>query len=469
MGCLILLCVGCNTSVKEEQQARPPNIVFILADDLGWRDLGCMGSRFYETPYIDQLAAQGMLFTNAYANAPNCAPTRACILSGQYGPRHGVYTVGAADRGDKNHQKLIPPVNKTVLDTGFVTLAEVLQEGGYVCASVGKWHLGTDPENGPLSQGFNVNKGGNHAGHPTSYFSPYDNPDLPDGPEGEYLTDRLTEEALGFMETHQNEPFFLYFPHYAVHTPIQGKDSLTARFSQKEAVDDQDNAAYAAMIASLDESVGRMMEKLETLGLMENTLVVFSSDNGGHGVITSNTPLRGAKGMMYEGGIRVPLILHWPGQIAPNTTSEVPVISTDFFPTFLEVAGIEKPEGKILDGESLLPIALQQGSLERESIFWHFPAYLPPYSAADGIFRTTPVGAIRKGDFKLIEFFEDGQLELYNLREDIGEQNDLSETLPEKREELWNEMKAWREAVDALVPTQLNPDYHPEASTFTTN
>ncbi|MBN2315298.1 MAG: sulfatase [Sedimentisphaerales bacterium] len=439
-----------------------PNIVFIFIDDMGWRDVGFMGSRYYETPHIDKLAGQGMIFTNAYSNAPNCAPARACLMSGQYGPRHGVYTVSNSDRGPSKHRKLIPIENTTDLRSDIVTIAEALKPAGYISASMGKWHLGTDPELGPTGQGFDINVGGFSAGQPPKgYFVPYGNPELPDGPPGEYLTDRLTDEALKFIEANKNKPFFLYLPHYAVHTPLQAKAELVEKYKKKRGSGDQNNPTYAAMIESTDQGVGRIMDKLDELNLTDNTVVFFFSDNGGVRTITSNAPLRGGKGMLYEGGIREPMCVRWPGVVKAGTCCETPIIGVDYFPTLLEIARVRKPKGKLLDGESILPLLKGGNSLNREALFWHFPAYLQGRAegARDPYFRTRPAGAIRAGDWKLIEYFEDGALELYNLKDDIGEKKNLANVMPDKTKELHQLMLAWRKATNAQVPTKPNPEY----------
>jgi len=453
-------------------QSRPPNILFILIDDMGWRDVGFMGSRYYETPNTDRLAAQGMVFTSAYANAPNCAPTRACLMSGQYGPRHGVYTVASSERGPAAGRKLVPIPNRTTLPAETITLAESLKRAGYTSASMGKWHLGSDPELGPIGQGFDVNVAGNTAGNPRSYFSPYRNKDLPDGPKGEYLTDRLTEEALKFIEANRAKPFFLYLPHYAVHTPIQARKELTAKYEKKQPSNGQGNAKYAAMIESVDQGIGALMAKLDELGLADSTVVIFFSDNGGvggyaelgigGGEITSNRPLRGGKGMLYEGGIREPMVVRWPAKVKPGSRCDVPVIGVDFYPTLLEIAGLEKQPGQVLDGESLVPLLAQTGTLKRDAIFWHFPAYL---QGGKNTWRTTPAGAVRQGDFKLIEFFEDSSLELYNLKDDIGEAKDLAKTMPDKARALHQRLAAWRQSVKAPVPTERNPTFDPSTRT----
>ncbi len=445
-------------------KAEKPNLIIFLVDDLGWKDVGYMGSKYYETPNIDQMAREGMIFTNAYANAPNCAPTRASLMSGMYTPRHGVYTVGNPARGKSENRMLIPSPNNTELDGSFVTLAEALKENGYTNCHVGKWHLGDDDKTSPEAQGFDVNIGGNHAGSPRAYFSPYKNKNLADGPEGEYLTDRLTDEALNFVEQNKDKPFFLYFAHHAVHTPIQAKTDIIAKYKNKEGDHGQDNPKYAAMIESTDQSIGRLLKKLRDLKLDENTIVIFFSDNGGHGGVTTHFPLRGSKGMMYEGGFREPMIVRWPGKIKPNTKSDEIVIGLDFYSTFVELAG-GNPQKYHTDGESLVPILLNNASLEREAIYWHFPAYLQSYKGIknpDDLvrgWRAVPSSAIRKGDWKLIEDFEDGSLQLYNLKEDISESNDLTEKMLEKREELLENLRHWQEEVNAPVPKKKNPEY----------
>ncbi len=465
LGAAGLAAVGCAVSGGPSRAIagrRPPNVVFIFIDDMGWRDVGFMGSRYYETPNIDKLAGQGMVFTNAYSNAPNCAPARACLLSGWYGPRHGVYTVDSSERGQSKFRKLIPIENTTVLDPKIVTIAEAIKRAGYVSASIGKWHLGSDPQSGPKARGFDVNVAGfSAASPPGGYFAPYKNRELPDGPPREYLTDRLTDEALKFIEANKDRPFFLYLPHYAVHTPLQAKAELIEKYKKKAGSNGQDNATYAAMIESTDQGVGRIMAKLDELNLADNTIVFFFSDNGGVKGITSNEPLRGGKGMLYEGGIREPTIVRWPGVTRLGSTCGEPVIGIDFYPTILEMTGAPKPAGKVLDGVSIVPLLKGAKSLTREAIFWHFPAYLQGKAegARDPHFRTRPAAAVRAGDWKLIEYFEDGALELYNLRDDIGEQKNLAETLPEKAKELHKLMLAWRKTLNAPVPTELNPEY----------
>lgn len=440
-----------------------PNIVFFFIDDLGWADLGFQGSDYYETPNIDALAAAGMVFTDAYACAPNCAPSRACLLSGKYTPRHGIYTVGDPRRGNHSFRKLEPAENQTVLADEFVTWAEVLGDNGYTLASMGKWHLGADP----TTQGFDVNIAGKEWGSPSGggYHSPYKYPNLEQKEQGEYLTDRLTDEAISFIKDNRDEPFFLYLTHYAVHTPIQAKAEVAARYQKKTPGAHHKNAKYAAMIESVDDSVGRVLSTVEELGMSENTVVVFYSDNGGHMGATSNHPLRGAKGMLYEGGIREPFIFHWPGVTKPGSRCSEPIIGVDLYPTFLEITGSKPEQDYELDGLSLLPLLKDaSASIDREALYWHFPCYLQGTGDPHGgPFRTTPAGAVRKGDYKLIEWFESGRLELYNLREDLSETRDLSQSKPQILAELHADMKRWRAKVSAPVPSVPNPKYDPTA------
>ncbi len=439
--------------------ADKPNIVFFFIDDMGWTDLGFMGSEFYETPNIDKLAKSGMVFRSAYANAPNCAPSRACLMSGKYTPRHGIYTVGDPVRGNHKQRRLEPTPNKTVLADDFITIAEALKTNGYTTASMGKWHLGSDPK----TQGFDVNVAGREWGSPSGggYHSPYKYPNLKNDEKGEYLTDRLTKEAVNFIGENKDKPFFLYLTHYAVHTPIQGRADLVEKYKSKEKTQHHKNAKYAAMVESVDHSVRDVLAELDRLSLTDNTLVIFFSDNGGHSGATSNHPLRGAKGMLYEGGIREPLIVRWPGVTEGGSTSNEPVIGIDFYPTLLEATATRKPSDYELDGISMLPILKDSSAtLGRKAIFWHFPCYLQGKGdPGGGPFRTTPAGAIRMGDWKLIEWFETGRLELYNLAADIGESKDLSESNRDRLAELHKAMKEWRSKVNAPIPTTPNPRY----------
>ena len=448
-------------------EAGQPNVLFIYVDDLGWRDLGVMGSTYYETPNVDRLASQGMLFTHAYANAPNCAPSRASLLTGQYTPRHGIYTVGSAERGEAGLRKLVPVENETTLSLEAVTLAEALQRTGYRTGHIGKWHLGGEGHL-PADQGFDWSVAGDETGFPASYFFPYRNqqraiPDLEEGVEGEYLADRLTDEAIQFMRENRDGPFFLYLSHYSVHAPIRGKPELIERYREKTGSDGQDNPTYAAMVHSVDESVGRLLSTLDTLGLAENTVVIFYSDNGGLGPVTSMAPLRGSKGMLYEGGIREPLMVRWPGRVESGVVSETPVIGTDLYPTILEIAGGAPPADQTLDGVSLGPLLQGRSELEARALFWHFPAYLEADASVEGPWRTTPASAIRLGRYKLVHFFDDGRTELYDLLADPSESVDLSREMVEKTSELRAMLESWWLDTNAFIPTEPNPLYDPSS------
>lgn len=433
-----------------------PNIIFILIDDMGWRDASCYGSTFYETPNIDKLAASGMKFTNAYAACPVCSPTRASILTGRYPPRYNLTTF-LPGRKDMPSQKLLQAKINQFLPLDEVTLANVLKPAGYVSASIGKWHLGGQ-EYWPEKRGFDVNVGGAAAGSPPGYFKFGKLPNLQAKDDNEYLTDRLTEEAEKFIEKNKEKPFFLYLPHYAVHIPLQAKKDLIAKYEKKAKPDaDQNNAVYAAMMESVDDSVGRIMKKLDDLKIAERTIVFFFSDNGGLSVkegpntpATNNAPLRTGKGYLYEGGIREPLIVRWPGAIKLGSVSDVPVISVDFFPTILEMAGIKHESAKPIDGVSIVPVLKQVGDLKPREFYWHFPHYTNQGGK--------PGGATRQGDWKLIEHYENGKLELFNLKEDIGEKNDLAAKMPDQAKELHAKLAAWRKSVNAQMPTP-NPDY----------
>ena len=429
--------------------ASKPNIVFVLTDDLGWTDLSCQGSTFYETPNIDRLATQGMRFTDNYSACTVCSPSRAAILTGQYPARLHLtdWLVG----GPPPNMKFNIPVWTTHLSLEAPNLARSLKAAGYVSASIGKWHLGPK-EYWPEKQGFDLNVAGCQMGQPPSYFAPYKIPTLPEGPEGEFLSDRLTDEAIKFIEQNKNKPFFLYLPHYAVHSPIMAKPGVIAKYKAKaNPKNPHHNPVYAGLVESVDDSVGRLMAKLEELKLADNTIVIFTSDNGGVTGNTSNLPLRMGKGSPYEGGDRVPLIVKWPGVTKPGSVCNAPVIGVDFYPTLLALAGVTPPPGPV-DGESMVPLLRGAGAMKREDLFWHFPHY-----RGGG---TMPYSAIREGDFKLIEFLEDTRVELYNLKDDIGETRDLATTMPDKVNALRIKLHDWRSKVDAQMLTP-NPQYDP--------
>ena len=428
-----------------------PNVILILADDLGWTDLSCYGSTFYETPNIDRLAREGMKFTQAYSACTVCSPTRAALLTGKYPARLHI-TDWIPGLPPENPKLLVPPWTK-YLPVEEMTIARALRAKGYTTASIGKWHLGSEDLD---KHGFETNIAGTSNAAPPSYFAPYKIATLPDGPQGEYLTDRLGDEAAGFIERNANKPFFLYLPHFAVHTPIQGSKQLVQKYRSKlRAGQKQTNAVYAAMIESLDDAVGRVGRKLDDLKLADRTVVIFTSDNGGRVPTTSNHPLRVGKGSCYEGGTRVPLIVSWPGVTKGGSVSETPVISMDLFPTILEIAGAKQQSQNAVDGISLVPLLRGTGELKRDTLFWHYPHY--QHYQLGG---TTPYAAVRAGDLKLIEFFADRNVELYNLRDDLGEQRNLTAELPAKADELRTRLHAWQKEVGAQVPSP-NPDYDP--------
>ena len=430
--------------------ARKPNVVSILADDLG-----CQGSKFYQTPNIDRLAAAGLRFTNGYTCGPNCQPTRAALMSGQYGPRTGVYTVGGIDRFDWKARPLRPVDNVTRLPLDRKTIGDVMKAAGYATALFGKWHLGEDANHHPSQRGFDeaIVSAGQHFDFVTRPKVEY--------PKGTYLADFLTDKATDFVKRHKDRPFFLCLHHFAVHSPRQAKPDLVAKFKDRPAAGGHHDPTYAAMIASLDESVGRVLATLDDLKLADDTVVIFSSDNGGvggyvregvkkGGDVTDNAPLRSGKGSLYEGGVRVPWVVRWPGKV-PAGTTDVPVISVDLMPTLLELAGGTTPAKQPLDGVSLVECVRSGGAkAPTRDLFWHFPGYL---GAGPGSWRTTPAGAIRSGDWKLLEFFEDGRTELYNLRDDPSQKTNLARMHPDRAAELHGKLVAWRKQVNAPMPT----------------
>jgi len=442
---------------------RKPNIVLLFIDDMGWTDAGYAGSDFYETPNIDRLSREGVVFTDAYACGANCAPSRACLISGQYTPRHGVFAVKSTDRGPVNQMRLVPVPNRQDLAPENVTVAEALESAGYATGIFGKWHLGRDDAVLPKNQGFQ-----------TDYSC-----DPPSGEDFKRTDDPkrvydLTEHACRFMEENRDRPFFVYLAHHATHMAIQARRQMAEHFENKQAGSQHSNARFAAMNCHMDDGVGIVLDKLKELGLEENTLVLFASDNGGLPQ-SSQKPLRGFKGMMYEGGIRVPMIIRWPGKTKAGTKCGVPVANVDFYPTFLEAAGGAIPKGKELDGESLLAL-LGGGSLKRKSIFWHFPGYLDSRNigSRDSVFRCRPVSVIRKGDWKLLLYHEEwildggrakidtsNAVELYNLAEDVSEKKNLASKRVDKRDELLDDLLAWIKRFDAPLPSVPNPKYSP--------
>lgn len=450
-------------AAEESRPHRKPNIVLILADDLGWRDLACYGSTFHETPHLDALARNGMKFTQAYASCAVCSPTRASLMTGKSPARlHLTHIIQAAParKGDWRDPDWTP-----YLRLEESTLAEALKPAGYATGLIGKWHLGghrgrsehcDGAEGDPLRQGFEFNIAGSDLGQPPDYFFPYSRTladgethtlhPLEGGKPGEYLTDRLTDETEAFLERNKDRPFFLFLSHFAPHTSmgdrLQAPDTLVEHFEAKvDPKDPQHNPVYAAMVASLDASVGRVLRKLKDLGLSENTLVIFTSDNGGYGTKTSNLPLRGAKHTPYEGGLRVPTLIQWPARVKAGRECETPVITHDLFVTILETARVAVPTSKEIDGVSLLPLLEGTGTLARTSLYWHYPHC-----------DTEPYSIVRRGDLKLIEFLRENRSELYDLRSDPRETTDASRRSPDTASDLRNELETWRKGVGAQMP-----------------
>ncbi len=432
----LLLLLVCLSAVVHAAD-RPPNIIFMLIDDMGWTDLSCYGSKYYQTPHIDQLAKDGMRFTQAYSACTVCSPTRSAIMTGKYPARTHI-TDWIAGHVRPNAPLQIPDWVKA-LPTDEWTVASGLRGAGYVTCAIGKWHLSPG---GPAAHGFDVAIADNHKGQPDSYLSPYKNPNLPDGPVGEELTERCTSEAIKFISTNADKPFFVYLPHFAVHTPLGGKKEDIARFALKE--NPQGKPAYAAMIKAVDDSVGRIRAELEKLGLSEKTVLIFTGDNGGLelGKVTDNLGVRAGKGSAYEGGVRVPLIVRWPGVTKAGTETDIPAITPDIPATLAEAAGLEK---RAFDGVSLMPV-LGGGKFAERPLFWHYPHYHPG--------GATPYSAIREGDFRLVHFYEDERDEVYNLASDPEEKEDLATKNVGKAKDLRSKLDRWLKETGAQFPTR---------------
>lgn len=459
---------------ETSRHAGSPNIVLILVDDLGWMDLGCQGSDLFETPHLDRLASEGMRFTNGYAACAVCSPTRAAVQTGRYPGR--LYVTdwirsrfqGGQVPADKVNPCLAPvekwkgkkvlcPPNALWMESDEITIAEALKTQDYRTCYIGKWHLGTDPWY-PQQQGFDLNFGGCDYGQPPSYFDPYHQPNgrhamlragipgLPGRKKGEYLSDREADEAVKFIKANQDQPFFLQLSNYAVHTPIQAKPEVTAKYQEKirnsKVSLKQRNAKYAAMVESVDDAYGRIRKTLDECGLTENTVVIFTSDNGGLLGPTNNAPLRSGKGYAYEGGIRVPYLVKWPGVTKSGSVNPTPISSIDIFPTILDIVDVDLPQEREIDGLSLTPLLKGKKRWDRKSLFWHFPHY----RHAPG-----PYSIIRNGDWKLIKWYE-GPRELYNLKQDLGEQNNLADSMPDQVASLEKELMKHLQSIGAKIP-----------------
>jgi len=453
-------------------EKRPPNVVFILVDDLGWKDLGCYGSTFYETPNLDAFANESIRFAQAYAASPVCSPTRAAIMTGKNPIRVGI--TDWIPGNDPENRKLQAIKDRTELALEEYTLAEALRDNGYQTFFAGKWHLG-DEGYLPEDQGFTINKGGHHRGSPPGgYYAPYKNPKLANGPKGEYLPDRLTNESLAFMDEHKANPFLLFLSFYTVHTPIQASKRHVAKYRRKRStlpdegqlvfslegegrtLVEQVRPDYASMVEAMDENVGRLLQKLKDEGLWENTIIIFTSDNGGLTTLPENRtpptavrPLRAGKGWCYEGGIRVPLLVRVPGIESKGLVSETLVISHDFYPTLVKALDLKLQQEVDFDGVDITP-ALRKKSLQRDVLFWHYPHYHGS--------TWTPGAAIRQGDWKLVVHYEDERSELYHLADDPGERNDLSAQFPAKTMELEQLLLEKQRAMGANLP-ERNPGF----------
>ena len=469
------LFTSCATQTPLTPKGPKQNFVFILADDLGWRDLGCYGSTFYETPHLDRLAREGVRFTEAYAACPVCSPTRASIMTGKYPARLATTDWFGAPQPETAHahptgsRPLLPAPYLDHLPLEETTIAEALKKSRYRTFFAGKWHLG-EKAYYPEEQGFDINKGGHEKGSPRSYFSPYQNPKLTDGPEGEHLPDRLARESVAFLEKNGSHPFLLFLSFYSPHTPLQGRQDLVEKYEAKaklvehqgpefvsegerEARQVQKHAVYAAMVEAMDHAVGTVLQGIKQLGLEEKTTIIFMSDNGGlstsEGFPTSNVPLRAGKGWLYEGGIRVPMIVKWPAGAAPGGVCNHPVISTDFYPTMLEMAGLPLKTAQHVDGESFAPLLRGELLPRDRPLFWHYPHY-----GNQGGF---PGAAVRLGAYKLIESFEDNRVELYNLQDDPGERDNLVDEMPNYAETLQSMLHEWQREIGARFPAP-NPN-----------
>ncbi|MGC6506200.1 MAG: sulfatase [Coraliomargaritaceae bacterium] len=462
-----LLFIQSNYGSQKEIKSNLPNIVLVMVDDLGLYDLNCYGYEAVDTPNANRLAEEGMRFTNAYAGAPVCSPSRAALISGQSPARlHLTNHISNAHFSPENPILLNAPEIKA-LPQETVTYAEKLRDAGYVCGFFGKWHLSLQKPNSggrvydentlPDNQGFVNNIGGNGNGGPGSWFSPYQNPYLQDGPEGEYLPDRLASEAVEFIETNKDKPFLLNMWNYTVHSPIKTTEELANKYKERRKSGiKMGSPVYAGMIEAADNVLGRILDTLDQLGLRENTIVILTSDNGGFNnlVVTEKPPLRENKGWLYEGGLRVPMIVSWPGKVEANSINQTRITHLDYFPTFMDIAGIRRSKDHILDGESFLPVITNKGKLKRNAVYFHYPNYAWHAKNRLG-------GVIIKGNYKLLNWYDDDSVELYNLNNDISERENLAQQFPEKSEQLKGQLKKWLLEVGANMPIP-NPDYIPE-------
>ena len=450
--CMTILLTSCL-----DHDVSKPNIVIINVDDMGWRDVGFMGNEYYETPNLDRLSEGGMVFTNGYSSAANCAPSRASLFTGKWSTRHGIYTVGSSERGASRHRRLIPTENTTTLSKDHEILSKILSKNGYISCHSGKWHLSDTP----LDYGFHVNIGGAHNGLPRSYYPPYKNVKL-EGKPDQNLTDLIMEKTLEFIDTVQH-PFFLNYAPYAVHTPITAIDHLLPKYLNKSSWNGHDNDKYATMIENLDRNIGLLIKKLEEKDLFKNTMIVFTSDNGGLFGITNQHPLRAGKGSYYEGGIRVPFFFVMKDKIRSRSTSDEPITNLDILPTLLSTAQIPYDINEY-DGTDLSPLLNEEVETIDRVLYWHFPIYLQAYKInanenRDSLFRTRPGSVIRTGKWKLHYYFEDDGIELYNLDEDLSEKNNLALKEDDQTEKMLQQLNKWWKNTNAPIPESFNPEF----------
>ena len=463
-----VLLMGSSAIPSLQAAERKPNIIFILADDLGWKDVGFMGTKFFETPNLDRFASEGMVFTSAYSGGPNCAPTRACLMSGTYTPRHHIYTPGGKSKGNTTYMRLLVPANgrkdkklarkadgqfpiSNQLKPDFVCIPEILGAAGYQTARLGKWHLGND------TQGFHLSSSNGKGGPGGSFYGNVN------------VAEQLTDRALKFIEDNKAGPFFLYLAHWDVHTPHRARKEITERYKDKlEKLPKQQrenfNPVYAGMIDAVDKSVGRVVAKVDELGLAQDTLIVFSSDNGGLPNVSQLEPLRGQKGSLFEAGVRVPTAMRWPGSIEKGSSCQTPITSVDFLPTFAGLAGGELPTTQPIDGTDISPL-LRGGQLPERNIFWHYPLYLQGRGLIIDVpggktysWRGFPSTSMVRGDWKLIEFHEDNTVGLYNLKDDPGEQRNMASMETERLAKMRKAMDEWQAATGAPIPAEKNPE-----------
>ena len=474
VGIAALFLSWCSASSQAGAMAdikgKRPNIIFIMADDPGWQDVGFAGAEFFETPHIDKFAAQSMVFTNAYTCGPNCSPTRACLMSGTYTPRHKIYTPGGRSKGNTKYMRLLVPARErkdkklaekaaslfpitNSLDSKFLCIPEVLKTAGYTSARLGKWHLGSD------TQGFDLSSANGKGGPDGSFYGNID------------VAEQLTDRAVEFIEANKKEPFFLYLCHWDVHVPHRARKNIVKKYREKLAKIPEDKRenfkpVYAAMIEAVDTSVGRIAQKVDELGLGDNTLIVFISDNGGLSSVSQLDPLRGEKGSLLEAGVRVPACMRWTGTIKRKSSCETPITSVDFLPTFARLAGANLPTTQPVDGADISPL-LKGKSIPERSIFWHYPLYLSGrrgfrIDLPDGgtyIWRGVPSTSMRRGDYKLIHFHEDNSIALYNLKDDPGETKNLANTMSKLSAKLHAELNKWQKDTKAPISTIVNPEY----------